>query len=341
MALEILIVGSRPASEIGRYAKLAEDNGYDTVWLADERFYRDPFCLLSHLATVTTRVKLGPGITDPFVRHPALTTTAIATLDELSQGRAVLGLGAGISGFRQMGIETRKAPTAMREMVELFRKLLAGEHVDYRGEIVSFNNGELDFKPLRQHIPVHIASNGPLGQRVAGAVADVAIMAGCASPAEVRAFKAEVALGARRAGREASTVQLAARLNTCILPDGRAARDAVRVSAARYVAAGRLRTLAEQGLEVPEEALQSVKQVSYSIDHSPYAKLLPWISDRHVDACSLAGTVEEVTRHLGELFAAGIDSLIVVPYATKDATQEDIAMLLATEVWPAIATSQS
>src|SRR5262249_57306009 len=79
-------------------AKLAEASGYDTVWLADERFYREVYACLTLFAANTARVRLGPCVTDPFARHPALTAMAIATIDEISGGRAVLGIGAGISG---------------------------------------------------------------------------------------------------------------------------------------------------------------------------------------------------------------------------------------------------
>ena len=341
MTVELLMIGSKRGRELLETAQLAEANGYDTIWIADERFYRDPYCLLTYLACHTKKVNLGPCITDPFVRHPAITTTAMATLDDVSDGRAVLGFGAGISGFPQLGLEQKKAPVAMREAITLFRKLLAGGHVDYKGEIISFHDGELDFKPLRAHIPVHLASNGPLGQRVAGEVGDVAIMAGCGSPSEVEAFKAEVARGAERAGRDPSEIKLTARLNTCISADPKAARDAVRVSAARYMASGpmKMNTLKEQGLALPEEALAKVAGLPYSTDPSPYAELLPLITDAHVDACTLAGTVEEVAEHVVELRRAGIDSFIVVPYAAQGETPVDTILRFSNEVWPAAQTA--
>ncbi|MBN9076766.1 MAG: hypothetical protein BGN87_15015 [Rhizobiales bacterium 65-79] len=337
MAVELLMMGNKPARELLETVRVAEANGYDTVWIADERFYRDVYCLLTFLAANTEKVRLGPCITDPFVRHPAITTVAMATLDDVSQGRAQLGFGAGVSGFSQLGIESRKGPTAMREAITLFRKLLAGGHVNYEGEVISFHNGELDFKPFREHIPVHIASNGPLGQRVAGEVADVAIMAGCGSAAEVRGFKGEVARGAERAGRDPSSIKLTARLNTCISDNAKAARDAVRVSAARYIASGpmKMNTLDEQGLALPAEALAKVAGLPYTTDPAPYRELLPLITDRHVDACTLAGSVEEVAAHVAELRAAGIDSFIIAPYAVEGGSPMDTILRFVNEVWPA------
>src|SRR6202008_662382 len=99
MILQLLLLSDAPVTQLAERAKVAEANGYNTVWVADERFYREVYTCLGQLAAHTSRVMLGPCVTDPFARHPALTAMAIATLDEISCGRAILGIGAGISGF--------------------------------------------------------------------------------------------------------------------------------------------------------------------------------------------------------------------------------------------------
>lgn len=205
MTIELLLLGDAPVAAMAERAKLAERNGFDTVWLADERFYREVYTSLAVVAEHTTRVQLGPCVTDPFARHPALTAVAIATLDEVSNGRAILGLGGGISGFAELGIEPRKPPRAIRETIELVRALMTGEQVDYQGEIIQFRDGHLGFKPERARIPIAIASNGPLGQRAAGALADAAIMEACGNVEEAQAFRDEVGRGAEKAGGRSAT----------------------------------------------------------------------------------------------------------------------------------------
>ena len=138
MSLQLLLLGDAPIVQLVERARLAEATGYEAVWVADERFYREVYSCLGQLAAHTTTVLLGPCVTDPFARHPALTAMAIATLDEISDGRAVLGIGAGISGFAELGIERKKPARAIRESIDLIRALLRGETVDYRGEIVAF-----------------------------------------------------------------------------------------------------------------------------------------------------------------------------------------------------------
>ena len=260
MSLQLLLLGDAPVVRLVERARLAEANGYDAVWVADERFYREVYSCLGQLATHTTTVLLGPCVTDPFARHPALTAMAIATLDEISGGRAILGIGAGISGFAELGIERKKPARAIRESIDLIRALLRGETVDYRGEVVAFDHGRLSFKPGRANIPVYVASNGPLGQRVAAELADGVIMEACASTAEVRALRSAVEGWARKAGRDPRSIRVVTRLNTCIAADGRDARDAVRPTVARYLGAGRLqsRTATAQGLTLPVEAVAAL-----------------------------------------------------------------------------------
>jgi 5,10-methylenetetrahydromethanopterin reductase len=338
MSLELLMLGNVPMPQMVERAKLAEANGYEALWVADERFYREVYSTLAVLALNTGKVKLGTCVTDPYARHPALTAMAIATLDEISNGRALLGFGAGISGFAELGIVRNKPARAMREAIQLIRQLLEGETVDFKGEVIGFTNGKLSFKPMRAKIPVYVASNGPLGQRMTGAVADGAIMEGCGSVAEAKAFREILAQGAAKAGRDPKQVRVIARLNTCIANDGKAARDALRIFVARMLAAGRLkfRTAEAQGLTLSAEAIAPFASVHYAAGAAPYAPLLPLITDRHIDAFTLSGTPDEVAEHMAKLKAAGVDGFIIMPFAPAGGTAEDTLVKMGSKVWPMV-----
>ena len=116
-----LLLGELPAKELASLAHRIEEWGYDYLWLADERFFREVYSSLTLCALNTSRIKLGPCVTDPYSRHPALTAQAIGTLDEISGGRSVLGIGAGISGFTELGIARSRPALAIREAVTLIR----------------------------------------------------------------------------------------------------------------------------------------------------------------------------------------------------------------------------
>jgi 5,10-methylenetetrahydromethanopterin reductase len=331
------MLGDAPVTRLTEQARFAEACGFHAVWLADERFYREVYASLAAIALATSRVQVGPCVTDPFARHPALTAMAIATLDEIADGRALLGIGAGVSGFGELGITPVKPPRAIRESIALIRALLRGEQVNVQGEVISFRDGHLGFKPLRADIAVHVASNGPLGQRAAGAVADGAIMEACGSVAEVQALRAEAQRGAGSAGRDPQAVRLTARLNACIAADGARARDIVRPTVARLLGRGSLKlaTAAAQGLTLPPEATAPMAGAPYADGVKPYLPLLPLVTDRHVDAFTLAGTRQEVTQHIIELRRAGIESIIVRPLAGNGVTVEDTIAALG-EIWPAV-----
>jgi 5,10-methylenetetrahydromethanopterin reductase len=202
--------------------------------------------------------------------------------------------------------------------------------------VISFRDGHLSFQPLRPEIPVQIASNGPLGQRAAGAVADGAIMEACGSVAEVVAFSAEVRRGALSAGRDPASVRLTARLNTCVCADGDRARNIVRPGVARLLARGSIRmaTAQAQGLTLPPEVTAPLAGAPYAEGVRPYLPLLPLVTDRHVDAFTLAGTPREVTEHIVALRRAGIDSVIVRPVAGDGVPVEETIAAFAA-IWPA------
>ena len=337
MRAGLLLLPHDPPDRFAEVAQLAEATGYDHLWLADERFFREIYGSLTVAALHTTRITVGTCVTDPYSRHPALTAMAIATLDEISGGRAMLGIGAGISGFAELGVRREHPARAIREAIALVRHLLAGEEVHFQGEVVRFHQGRLDFTPRRADLPIHVASNGPLGQRAAGALADGAIMEGCGNPMEARALGAAVAAGAAETGRDPARVELVARLNACIGPDGKGAREVLRPRVARTLGAGRLRfaTLEGQGLALPEEARATVVGVPYSAGLTPYLPLLPLITDRMVDAITLAGTVEEVAERVVALGRVGIGQIMIHPFAPPDGSVDDTVRRFGQDVLPA------
>src|SRR5213593_1694105 len=161
----LLLLPTYEPARLAALAEMAEAAGYDDLWLADERFFREVYASLTLCALRTRRIRLGPCVTDPYSRHPALTAMAIATLDEISDRRAVLGIGAGVSGFRELGVDASRPAVAIREAVELIRRLLAGETVTVQGRVVSFTNGRLDFAPPRADLPIYVASQRAGGCR--------------------------------------------------------------------------------------------------------------------------------------------------------------------------------
>jgi len=323
----LLLLPSRSVRELAELAARAEALGYDDVWLADERFFREVYAALAICAQRTTRVRLGPCVTDPYTRHPALTAMAIATLDEIAGGRAALGIGAGVSGLRELGIDGSRSATAIREAIEIIRRLLAGETVTVKGQQVSFDDGRLDFTPSRADVPIYVASQRAAGCRVAGRLADGAIMQGALAEPLLRFFREAVHGAAREAGRDPGRIDLVARLNVCIHDDRRVARDAMRPTIVRSLSAQRADffTFATAGLTVPASLAERIRALNYTHDPAPLRALAPEIPDEFVDACTLTGPPEVMAREVVRLARSGITQVMVYPLAVEgriDATVE-------------------
>jgi 5,10-methylenetetrahydromethanopterin reductase len=333
----LLVLPGYPAPRLAEIARLAERTGYDYFWLADERFFREVYASLTHVAHVTERIQLGPCVTDPYSRHPALTAMAIATLDEISGGRAVLGIGAGVSGFRELGIAREKPAVAIRESVELIRRLLRGETVTYKGEHVSFDDGKLDFTPMRGDVPIYVASQQLHGCRVAGRVADGAMMQGCVAEPLLGFFRDTVAAGARAAGRDPKTVDLAARLNVCVHDDLEIARDVMRPGIVRTLVAQRPEffTFKTAGVTVPPALAAEVMALPYTHDAAPLMAIAPEVPDDLVDAVCLTGPPDRVAREVIRLARGGITQLTVYPIAPQGRT-DVVVERFQSEVMPRV-----
>jgi 5,10-methylenetetrahydromethanopterin reductase len=151
----------------------AEAAGIDSVWVAEGPVARDAFVTLSAIAAATERVEVATGVVNPFTRHPAQLAAAFATLDELSGGRAVCGVGIGARDFLiPLGADVSKPLTTAREMIDIIRRLLARERVVLDGTKFQLDDVRLGFRPPRGDIPIYLAATGPKMCGLAGSAAD-------------------------------------------------------------------------------------------------------------------------------------------------------------------------
>jgi len=151
----------------------AEEVGVDSVWLAEGPVARDALITLAAIATKTSRVELATGVVNPFTRHPAQLAASFATLDELSHGRAVVGVGFGARDFLiPLGVDVTKPLATAREMVEIIRGLLNREVLNHQTDKFQLHGVRLGLRPYRQGVPIYLAATGPKMCALAGEVAD-------------------------------------------------------------------------------------------------------------------------------------------------------------------------
>lgn len=324
------LLADRPVSELVRAAREAEDGGCEGVWVPDERFFRDTYAVLAAVASGTLRVRLGPCVTDPFSRHPALTAMAIGTIDEISGGRAVLGIGAGISGFSALGITPRRTVRAIREAVELIRALLRDGAADHAGEVCTFK-GRLDFQA--RTVPVMIAGRGPKVLELAGEIGDGVILGSLASSGGLAYAEARLAAGAARAGRDPAGVDRMIWLHTYVHEDRRVARSSARRITISVLQSSR-DIIPALDVVVPPGLAALIDGAPYGYHWNAPPEALALVPDALVDAFTASGTPEEVATAVGRLHRAGIRHIGFRLWASQGQQPADVQRLVLREVLP-------
>jgi 5,10-methylenetetrahydromethanopterin reductase len=309
---------SGPVADLVRLAEEIERLGYRYLWVNDERLERDPFTVLAAMAQRNERIRLGPGVTNPYSRHPALIATATATLDELSGGRAVLGLGAGGTNHRALGIEREAPVSALRDGVELIRGLWDGSTITLEGPVVRASEARLDFAAPRPRIPIYIGGRGPRVLELAGEVADGVIVGNVATRDGWAYALDRIATGAARAGRDVGEIRLTAWLYACVADDEDRALDAIRPMAATSLVTSRP-VLGELGIEMPEDFRAGMEARGWNLDREVVAAAGATLPAELVHRFGIAGTPEACRRRLGRLLEAfpQISQVVIVPFAPR------------------------
>src|SRR2546421_12810485 len=220
----------------------AERQGYDSVWSA-EAYGSDAATVLAWLAAQTSKIKLGSAIFQMPGRSPGLTAMTAATIDQLSGGRMLLGIGSSgpqvAEGWH--GQRFAKQLQRTREYIAVIRMALARERVEFRGETLELPLPDgpgkalkLTISPVQERIPIYLAAIGPKNTALAGEIADGWIPT-LFSPEHVSELRPLLEEGAARSGKSLDGFDIAPTVNVCVTDDLAAARDAMRPFIALYV----------------------------------------------------------------------------------------------------------
>ena len=187
------------------YARYAEQRGFEAVWQAESRLVRDAIVPMAAYAAVTEKLKVGSGVINNWTRNIGLLAATFLTLDDLAPNRAICGIGAWWDPLAaNVGIQRRKPLLAMRETVEVLRRLLNMETVTFHGEFHQVEGIELDVVHGRReprNVPIMIGATGPKMMELTGEIADGAVMNYCVPPEYNDRALEQLETGAKRAGR--------------------------------------------------------------------------------------------------------------------------------------------
>jgi F420-dependent oxidoreductase-like protein len=301
----------------------AEAAGYDSVWAA-EAYGSDSATVLAWIAAQTERIKIGSAIFQMPARSPAMVAMTAATLDQLSNGRMLLGIGSSgpqvAEGWHGQRFGKQLART--RDYVAIVRKALARERLEYKGETyeLPLPDGpgkalKLTIAPVQDSIPIYIAAIGPKNTQLVGEIADGWLPL-FFSPEHVSESRALLEEGAARSGRSLEHFDIAPSVQVCIDDDIDRARDVMRPFLALYVGGMGSRKQNFYNALVRrygfEDAAQKVQDLYLEGKKDEAAAALP---AELIDITTIAGPREHVKERLAVYREAGVGTLNVTPMA--------------------------
>ena len=315
----------KKGSEIISLARLAEDLGFGSFWYPEDPYMRGPFVTIATIAAHTKKLMIGTCVMNVFMRHPVSIAQEWAALDEYSEGRTILGVSAGGDSWLkdQLNLPWKKPLTAVRETVDIFEKLIAGEAVRYEGDIFKVSGAEhqadpllpkveLCFTPFRSKIPIHLGASGPKNLQFCGERLDGLLMAGGAyvSSNALDFINDNLKIGAARTGRNIGDIDITIPFALSISENDQGARDQMRPMVAanliRMYASGFGEAHEKRGC-LPVTFLKELKEASLRGEDP--ADL---ITDDILDDYSVSGSPERCKELIARMIKKGINRFVIL-----------------------------
>jgi F420-dependent oxidoreductase-like protein len=296
------------------YVQAADRLGYDAVWIA-EAYGWDGVTIMTQVAIATERIKIASGILNVFSRSPALLAQTAASLDQISGGRFVLGLGTSghqvIEGWHSVKFEN--GIRRMSETIDIVRTVLRRERLDYEGEVFQPRQGlKLITHPVRDRIPIYLATLTPGGIRLAAEKADGWLPVWFSPKHFHTVIKPELEAGAAEAGRSLSELSICPFIQVVVTADRKAGRDAIRPHLALYIGGmgskdknyynqlWRRYGFQEEAARIQDLYLQRRKDEAMAL-----------LSDEMVDLTCIVGPADECRERLDDLAKVGVTEVAV------------------------------
>jgi len=317
-----------PSKGVLELGPLMEQAGFGAFWKGEAN-NTDPLVLLCGLAARTKELKLGTGIYHIYGRSAVTMGIQAATLQDMSAGRLLLGLGVAnktIAGWH--GGTFDRPLRRIREYAEIVRMTAAGERVEYRGEIYSTGSRfQLSWKPEYPRFPIYFAGLGPKMTRLAGEISD-GVLINMAPPAKICEIAARVREGAAAAGRDAAKMEIIAKVWVSLHPDRNVARSRLRQVLTFYnVADHYTEMLKAAGFE------REITAIQQAFRSGGFKAAQAQITDDYMDQLpAIAGTsIPEIKKRLQPYADAGVTRLIIPYVPVTDPVLDDARRFV--EAW--------
>ena len=300
---------------LGELTRLMEAQGYDLLGMADSQsLFRETYVSLTVCALASARLRLGPTVTNPITRHPAVTASAIASLDEVSGGRAFLGVGSGDSAIYNLGQRLTPLDTLRRTLVTL-KALLRGERVEFEGR-------SIHTQWIKRPVPLWIAAEGPRTLELAGELCDGVIVGTGLTPAVITDSLACLERGARKSGRRFADLDVWWFAKANIASSRAQAVGEIKMALAASANHAFRTTL--EGKHVPERYHEAVRELQRRYAFHQHEHLGPTVNaaltdelgltDYLAERFAIAGTPEACAATVEGLRRRGVTQLLITAF---------------------------
>ena len=319
--IEINSAAHYPAADVVDLVEMAEGAGFGAFWKGESNS-TDPMVLISAAASRTKTIKLGTAIYHIYGRSPVTMGLQAATLQDLSGGRVLLGLGVANQAIAAWhgGVFDRPLRRA-REYIDIVRKVAAGERVEYEGQIYTTGKRfQLSWKPSFTELPIYLAGLGPQMTHLVGKIAN-GVFINMATPDKIREIAGRVRAGAEEAGRNPDTIEIIGKVRVSLNPQREVARTKLRQALTFYNIADHYSDMLRgQGFRSDVDAIQE------AFKQGGFKAAMAALTDDYMDRLPVipATSVAEIKDKLAPFMDAGCTRM-VVPYvpclepATEDA----------------------
>ena len=297
------------------YARYAEEKGFEAVWQAESRLVRDAIVPMAAYAAVTERIQIGSGVINNWTRNIGLLAATFLTLDDLAPDRVICGLGAWWDPLaKNVGINRRKPLSAMRETVEVLRRLLALENVTFDGEFHQVNGIELDVVHGRREprqVPLMIGATGPKMMELSGEIADGVVLNYCVPPAYTSLACERLQVGAKRAGRTVDDIDRPQLIVCSVHQDQQIALDGARELLVQYLAQ---QPHIAQASGVKPETIEQIQSIlGWPATKEQVRRAMPLVPDDLITSITASGTADDVKTKVRAYLENGATCPILYP----------------------------
>jgi 5,10-methylenetetrahydromethanopterin reductase len=297
------------------YSQYAEARGFEAVWQAESRLVRDAIVPMAAYAAVTDRIKIGSGVINNWTRNIGLLAATYLTLDDLAPDRIICGIGAWWDPLaRDVGINRRKPLLAMRETVEVMRRLLNMENVTFHGEFHHVDGIELDVVHGRReprNVPIYIGATGPKMMELTGEIADGAVLNYCVPPDYNDEAMERLDIGARRAGRRVEDLDRPQLVVCSVHEDWRTAIDGAKELLTQYLA--QQPHIAKASGVAPETVQEIHSILGWPATKEQVRQAMPLVPDELVVRITASGTPDDVKAKVREYVDHGATCPVLYP----------------------------